>query len=126
MIRVLRAEALEDGRDQRRHDRYVIEMPGVLRLDGARGVFLVTVLDLSKSGLRFRSSRTFPAGARVEVKCGDKRIFGVVRYAREVGHEFNVGVEADRVEAPNGAVVAGDDLDLTAIFPIESKRPRAS
>jgi hypothetical protein len=59
------------------------------------------------------------------VKCGDKRIFGVVRYAREVGHEFNVGVEADRVEAPNGAVVAGDDLDLTTLFPIESKRPRA-
>lgn len=115
------ATVVSQALGKRRHDRYFVEMPGLLRLEGTRGVYLITVLDLSKSGLRVRSVRSFPAGSRAEVVCQDKKVFGTVRYAREVGHEFNVGIEADRVEAPGGTRVSGD-LDLTALFPIESRR----
>lgn len=102
---------------QRRHDRFVVETPGILRIQNTRGgIYVITVLDVSKSGLRINCSTALPYGSRVEVKCKNAKVFGEVRYTREVGYEYHVGIEADLVEAPLDAVPSAE-FDLTTLFP---------
>lgn len=109
---------------QRRHDRYVVETPGILRLQNTRGgIYVITVLDVSKSGLRINCPTAVPYGSRVEVQCKGAKVFGTVRYTREVGYEFHVGIEADLVEAPIGAAPSAE-LDLTSLFPTDLTRLR--
>jgi hypothetical protein len=101
---------------QRRHERYVVHTPGVLRLVGIRGgVYVITVLDVSKSGLCINCPMGVPQGTRVEVKCHGTMVSGTVRYAREVGSEFHVGIEADLAEAPAGTPPISE-LDLTPLL----------
>ena len=102
---------------RRRHERFAFEKPGILRLERVRGgLYLITVLDLSKSGLRVNSPRAVPRETRVEVRCLGRTVSGVVRFAREVGpREFHLGIEADRAEA-DGTVWSAGTLDLTALF----------
>jgi hypothetical protein len=108
----------------RRHARHVVEAPGLLRLQETRGgIYVVTVLDVSKAGLRIVCPTAIPSGSPVEVKLHGARVFGTVRYAREVGYEFHLGIEADRVEAPVG-ISAGPELDLTLLFPVDITRLR--
>ena len=102
---------------RRRHERFAFEKPGILRLEKVHGgLYLITVLDLSKSGLRVNSPKAVARETRVEVQCLGRRVSGVVRYTREVGpREFHVGIEADRAES-NGTVWSAGTLDLTDLF----------
>ncbi len=108
--------------EQRRHERHVVELPGLLRLPETRGgIYSVTVLDLSRSGLRVSCPCSVASGTRVEVMCRNVRIAGTVRHAREVADGVHLGIEADAAEA-GGNTLETTELDLTALFP--NDRPR--
>lgn len=110
--------------EQRRHDRYQVEIPGILRIqEMSGGIYMVTVLDISKSGLRLSCPVPVPSGTRVEVKCQSVKVLGRVKYAREDGHGFNLGIEADLVETQKGTVAA-EELDLMSVFPNNLTRLR--
>jgi len=121
------ARAPDDSRgnvEQRRHERHVVELPGLLRVTETRGgIYSVTVLDLSQSGLRVSSPRLVASGTRVEVMCRNVRIAGTVRYAREVGDGVHLGIEADEAEIA-GRKSETPELDLTALFPDDRPRLR--
>jgi hypothetical protein len=99
--------------EDRRHARYEIEAAGFMRIvDPPGGAFVITVLDMSKEGLRIRCSRALPEGTHVEVNCRRTRILGEVRYARAMNPaEFHVGIHATSVLGLNS------EVDLTVLFP---------
>ena len=82
--------------DLRADRRYTVDVGGVLRIEGVpASVYVGTVLDFSKSGLRVRCPIPIPVGARVAVECCNTQISGIVRYAREEApDEFTVGIKA--------------------------------
>ena len=82
--------------DLRADRRYAVDVGGVLRIEGVpASVYVVTVLDVSKSGLRARCPISIPVGTGVTVTCCDAKISGEVRYVREQElDEFTVGIEA--------------------------------
>jgi len=81
------------------------------------GAFVITILDVSASGMRVASSRALDIGARVVVKYRQSEISGVIRYARGVGRgEFHLGIEVEVVtNAPMGMQ---GEIDLTLLFPV--------
>src|SRR5579862_8447862 len=83
--------------DLRADRRFTVEVAGVLRLGDVRSaVYVVTVLDVSRSGLRVCCPAPVSTGARVEVTCCDAVIAGEARYCREAGAgEFYIGIKAD-------------------------------
>lgn len=104
--------------DQRRQDRVAVQIPGILRLPETRGgTYLITIIDVSKKGLRVCCPQALASEARVEVKFNGSTVFGVAKYARTNGNGFHVGIEADKVETaasrPEGA-----ELDLLELFPV--------
>jgi len=110
------------GVQERRHDRLVVEIPGMLRLPGASGGrYLGTVLDVSFGGLRISSPVAIPAGTQIEVKCQSVTIEGTVRYARAYEPGFNLGIEAYAVVSA-GTRFENDALDLLSLFPENTKR----
>ena len=101
---------------QRTQDRVPVRLPGILRVPDIRGgVYLVTVLDISKGGLRVDCPRPLPDGTRVEVKFNNSTVFGTTKYARPVNEQFHVGIEADRAQTRRQDV-QGPELDLTALL----------
>jgi len=113
-----------DNPQQRKHDRYVVEIPGLLRIAETRGgIYAVTLLDVSESGFRVSCPKPIPSGTRVEVKCRAAKILGTVRYAREVEYEFHLGVEAAVVDVPGGGA-ENEKVDLISLFPPPATRLR--
>jgi hypothetical protein len=102
---------------RRKEPRNPTDAAGILRLeDHPEGVFMVTILDVSKSGLRVRCPTGREPGTRVEINCGTARIAGTVRYTREVEpNEFNMGINADRVSRDD-FLGAAEEIDLTLLF----------
>lgn len=88
----------------------MVNVAGVLRVQGiGTNVYVITVLDVSRSGLRVSCPITVPAGSRVEVTACDTDISGEVRYVRDVGtREFWLGIRADKG--------AGEGIDLTSFL----------
>jgi len=84
--------------DLRADRRYTVDVGGVLQVEGVpTAVYVVTVMDVSKLGLRVSCPVSIPVGTRVEVGCCDTTIFGQVRYASEVGpNDFYLGIRADK------------------------------
>jgi hypothetical protein len=98
------------GMEKRQSPRYRIEASAILRVQGRAGPFLVTLLDVSASGLRLSSPSAFPEGAKVTIKCQGTEIVGEVRYARPVEDgSFNIGVLAQ-------AVSGSGELDLVRLL----------
>ncbi len=98
--------------EQRQNPRYQIEASAILRVQGRAGPFLVTLLDVSSTGLRLSSPSAFPEGSRVTIKCMGAEVTGEIRYARPVegeGSTFHIGVLAD-------AVSGGGELDLVRLL----------
>jgi len=83
--------------DLRADRRFNIDVAGVLQVVGAVGaVYVVTVRDISKSGLRVSCPVSLSDGLRVEVSCCDTSIYGEVRYSRAVGaDDFYVGIKGE-------------------------------
>jgi hypothetical protein len=101
---------------QSRDPRYPVEEAGVLLAKQMHvEPYLVTVLDVSRSGLRVRCTNGFPIGTEVTVSCRGADIFGTVRYSRIAfgDVEFNVGIQASRVATKEGDA---NEIDLTGIF----------
>jgi hypothetical protein len=86
-----------------------------MRVEARTGPFLVTILDVSKSGLRLSSSTVLRPGDRVTVSYSGAVVTGEIRHIRYVRRdEYQIGVEADKVSG-NG-VSEGADMDLTRLF----------
>lgn len=87
-----------------------------MRETGTRGgVYVVTILDVSKSGLCISSSMALSSGTPVDILCRGVRIIGTVRYARNVGKdEFHLGVQA--ADDSTGPRTEEGELDLTLLF----------
>jgi hypothetical protein len=99
--------------EDRRHARYELQEPGFLRILGPPGgAFVITILDVSKRGMRIRCSRPLPEGTRVEVRCRNTPIIGEVRYTHGIDPEdVYMGVLAKSVAGVSA------DIDLTLLFP---------
>jgi hypothetical protein len=102
--------------DLRREVRYQVQEPCTMRIVGERGgVYVITILDVSKVGMRLSGSIPFHSDTPVEVLCRGVKITGQVRYSRNVGKdEFHIGVLAE----PNsdGPRSQEGELDLTLLF----------
>ena len=83
--------------DLRADRRFTVDIGGVLQVKGTpKDIYLVTVRDVSKSGLRVSCPICVPEGSRVELTCCDTIISGEVRYAREESlDEYCLGIRAD-------------------------------
>ncbi len=103
----------------RRHFRYPVDVPAVLRLPGvAGGIYIITVLDVSKSGVRVQCPRSLNIGTAVEIRCNNCEVFGEIRYARSVDKDgFHLGVEASRVKTRKGFE---PEVDLIRLFPVRN------
>jgi hypothetical protein len=99
--------------EARRHARYELAEPGFMRILGPPGgAFVVTVLDISKSGFRVRCSRELPEGTLIAVTCRRTEIIGEVRYSRGMGAgDVHMGIQASSVSKMTG------EIDLTLLFP---------
>jgi PilZ domain len=108
----------------RKHDRFQVEIPGLARLIEHRGIYAVTVLDISKTGLRITCPRALPSGTRLEIKCQNVKLFGCVKYSREAGNEIYLGIEVDMVDAPSSGAQPPEtgEIDLLALFPSNIQR----
>jgi hypothetical protein len=103
---------------KRKEPRSAVSAIANLRINGAPVVHAVTVLDVSRSGLRIRAGIPVPTGSRVDVLYGNVTVSGEIRYARELApDEFNMGINADCVTG--GDQVPEGDLDLTLLFNLE-------
>ena len=79
--------------------------------------------ELSKSGLRINCPTAVPSDSRGELKVQGSAILGTVRYARSVGYEFHVGIEAEVLQTTIDTT-RGKELDLTSLLPIDALRLR--
>ncbi len=101
--------------DQRRSPRFEVEASAIMRVEGKPGPFLVTILDVSATGLRLSSSNTFSSGTRVKISYRNVDLTGEIRYARQVdGHMCNVGVLVDGTSG--GCETEAGEIDLTLLF----------
>jgi hypothetical protein len=89
-----------------------------LRVDGAPDFHPVTVLDVSRLGLRIRTGFFIKTDSRVDIVYKNATISGEIRYTRELApDEFNVGVNADRLTGMDQPEAG--DLDLALLFNLE-------
>lgn len=100
--------------ENRRSPRYNVEAPAILRVDGRAGPFLVTVLDVSESGVRVNSPTAFVSGTLVTLTCRGSTVSGEIRYTRSVDSGFHVGILAN--SASDGARSESGEMDLTRLF----------
>ena len=103
-------------RNQRMYARVPVDMAGLMRLRGVRGgAYAITILDVSKMGLRVQCSRAMERGTQVEISCGGVQVFGEVRYSHGMGREeFHLGIEA--VGASTHAGPQTGELDLMQLL----------
>ncbi|HLX44816.1 MAG TPA: PilZ domain-containing protein [Bryobacteraceae bacterium] len=103
---------------KRKEPRSAVSATAGLVAQGRTDPHPVTVLDVSRSGLRVRSGISLATGSRVEIIYGNATVRGEVRYSRELApDEFNIGINADGIVG-NGEVHDAD-LDLTLLFNLE-------
>jgi hypothetical protein len=103
---------------KRKEPRSAVTAAARLRAEGGSDVHAVTILDVSRSGLRLRSGVAMPTGARVEVVYGNVTLLGEIRYARELApDEFNMGFNADSMKSE--MPIPEGDMDLTLLFNLE-------
>jgi hypothetical protein len=102
--------------EKRADQRYPVEEAAVMRIEGVPGgVYVVTVLDVSKVGLRVSCPVAMPLGTRVKVTCHGADIVGEIRYARDVERDgYYLGVQADQVS--RAGQVQDTEIDLTQVF----------
>jgi hypothetical protein len=102
--------------EKRSDQRFPIEEAAVLRVEGVPGaVYVVTVLDVSRFGLRLSSPVAMPLGTRVKVTCHGADIAGEIRYARDVERDgYYLGVRADQVS--RAGHIQDGEIDLTQVF----------
>ncbi|HEY4360053.1 MAG TPA: PilZ domain-containing protein [Bryobacteraceae bacterium] len=101
---------------QRASQRYQIEATAIMRQFGKPGLFLVTILDVSASGLRLSSPIALPSGTRVTLVYQKTELAGEIRYFREVEDgQVNLGVSIETAIGP-GAPLENEELNLVPLF----------
>jgi hypothetical protein len=101
--------------EQRKHTRDKVEAPAIMHIEGSPVAFLVTVLDVSKSGLRVSCSTAASAGKKVTVNFRGAIVSGEARYCRGISaNDFNIGIEAASGSAE--LVSESGELDVTLMF----------
>jgi hypothetical protein len=109
--------------EQRQNTRHNVESPAIMRVQGRAGPFLITILDVSESGLRVSCSSAIPAGSKITIICRGATITGEIRYARNVEqYAFHLGVEADSATAE---AMSEGKVDLTILFKIRHLADRS-
>lgn len=104
--------------NQRATDRIPVDCLATMRVNGGSALYLITMLDVSRSGCRICCASKLPEGTLIEVNCHQAVIQGVVRYARTVDqNEFNLGIEAQA--ASEHAITEEGNIDLTMLFQTE-------
>lgn len=83
--------------DLRADRRFHIEVAGLLQYEGMPGaIYVITVLDISRFGLRVHCPVPLSPGLRVEVSACGSRISSTVRYCTPSDdYEFYIGIKAD-------------------------------
>jgi hypothetical protein len=83
--------------DLRADRRFHVEVAGLLQYGGIPGaIYVITVLDISRFGMRTQSPVPLSAGLRVEVSACGSTISGTVRYCTPTDDcEFHIGIQAD-------------------------------
>ena len=84
---------------RRKEPRYAVSEAAVLTVcsDVGGGIYAVTVLDKSNSGMRISIPVAVSVGTAVEIRRSDGVIRAAVRYCRDVGQGYNLGVEVTDV-----------------------------
>ncbi len=109
-----KTSAALSGLEQRRSQRNPIEASAIMHVEGRPGPFLITLIDVSTSGLRFSSPQALSPGTRVTITCRGVNLKGEIRYARSVEDGFNLGVLVDG--ATGAAVSETGEIDVTRLF----------
>jgi PilZ domain len=100
---------------QRSEPRSDVRVSADLKVQGGIESHRITVLDVSRSGLRVRLGFPIPANTRVEISYGNTVVSGEVRYSRELDvDEFNIGINVDHVT--DGGEERDGDFDLNLVF----------
>jgi hypothetical protein len=86
-------------------ERYPVQIMGTLRAPAIPGaVYTITIVDVSRSGVRVRCPKALAPGTKIEVNCREAHISGEVRYSREIApDEYHLGVQADSNSSVFGA-----------------------
>jgi hypothetical protein len=92
----------------RANGRFMLNVAGVLEVKGlAANIYIITVLDIARCGLRVTCPVSVPVGSRVVVTSCHTDIVGEVRNTRAMGvNEFWLDIKAD--------TGADGGLDLTS------------
>lgn len=107
------APAVDSLEWKRREPRIAVRAIANIRTTKTADLHQVIVLDVSRSGMRVQCGTTFPIGTQIEVIYSDVRIWGEIRYARELdSNEFNMGIIADNVTGQDGVEMSDTDLRL--------------
>lgn len=97
--------------DLRADRRFPVDVGGVLQVVGvSTDVYVITVLNVSRFGLRVSCSVPLHLWTQVEISCCETLVRGEVRHSTEVGYdEFQIGI------------LAQSEIDLTRFLePIRS------
>lgn len=102
IVRLMDAQCETERGLSRMETRYPAAIGGMLHVSGIRGAaYAVTILDVSRSGLRVQSPCPVEIGSKIELTCPSIHIVGEVRYSRQVAaDEFHLGILAGE-EAPD-------------------------
>jgi hypothetical protein len=110
----LRDAHIAGASSERKDQRRAASIEGTLRdLRSPGSIYAITIVDVSRAGLRVRSPMPLDPGTPVEIRCPQAVITGEIRYSRE--HDF--GAFHLGIQASEGSTVAGQSgpLDLTAL-----------
>jgi hypothetical protein len=99
---------------QRKDPRNSVSVGALMHTEGRS--LVVTILDISRTGLRVRCPIAVPALTSVEITWGEITVGGTIRYAREVeANEYNLGISADVLSTADGPADM-EGLDLNSLF----------
>lgn len=74
--------------------RFMVNRPARLTVPGAAGqVWQARIRDISRRGMQFTIDRPLSGGPRVRISWNGRDIYGTIRYQRQHGAEYRLGVE---------------------------------
>lgn len=78
--------------DLRSETRYIVDRPALLRVEGSRP-YLITILDVSRNGLRVSCPEQLAAGIEVSIRLCNVDVPGEIRYAHiALDGEYHLGI----------------------------------
>jgi hypothetical protein len=104
--------------DTRQSSRFHVEASAIMRVEGIPGPFLVTILDVSASGLRVNSPTSFGAGTRVTLTFRKTELKGQIRYSRGFGGQAHIGIQVDSM---TGALAPAENGEVNVLLLFDEK-----